>query len=217
MVNFFGGLCTGGAENKEPDVSEPDKNLFSEVQRFSVVLVAPLVILFLVGIGFAGHMVFRPILESDESWPVWALAVSIAGIAINVLVTLILVFAKLQTRLDATALYLRFFPFHLSYKKIDFDAIAAVYARTYQPLGEFGGWGIRWGRSGKAYNVSGNRGIQLLLKNGKKILIGSQRADELASLLQETMFHARLSSYAEEPDEQDKRMSSSDTAQGQAV
>lgn len=195
----------------------PDKSLFSEVQRFSVLLVAPLVILFLVGIGFAGHMVFRPILESDESWPVWALTVSIAGIVINVLVTLVLVFARLQTRLDPTALYLRFSPFHLSYKKIDFDSIAAVYARTYHPLGEFGGWGIRWGVSGKAYNVSGNRGVQLLLKNGKKILIGSQRSDELATLLQETMFHARLSSYAERPDEPNEQMSSSDTAMGQTV
>jgi hypothetical protein len=198
-------------------VSEPGKNLFSEVQRFSVFLIAPLVILFLVGIGFAGHMVFRPIIESDESWPVWALAVSIAGIAINVLVTLVLVFARLQTRLDTTALYLRFLPFHLSYKKIDFDSIATVYARTYRPLSEFGGWGIRWGSGGKAYNVSGNRGVQLLLKNGKKILIGSQRSEELAAILQETMFHARLSMYAEETDEHNEQMSSSDTSLGQAV
>lgn len=196
---------------------ESGKNLFSEVQRFSVFLIAPLVILFLVGIGFAGHMVFRPIIESDESWPVWALAVSIAGIAINVLVTLVLVFARLQTRLDTTGLYLRFFPFHWSYKKIDFDSIATVYARIYRPLGEFGGWGIRWGSGGKAYNVSGNRGVQLLLKNGKKILIGSQRPDELAATLQETMFHARLSMYAEETDEPNEQMSSSDTSLGQAV
>jgi hypothetical protein len=198
-------------------VSEPGKNLFSEVQRFSFLLVALLVILFLVGIGFAGHVVFRPILESDEPWPVWALAISVTGIVINVLVTLVLVFAKLTTRLDTTALYLRFFPFHLSCKKIDFDSIATVYARSYRPLGEFGGWGIRWGSGGKAYNVSGNRGVQLLLKNGKKILIGSQRADELAALLQETMFHARLSSYAEGLDEQNEQMSSSDTSLGHAV
>jgi hypothetical protein len=216
-VRFFSGLRTRGAENKGLDVSEPDKNLFSEVQRFSVLLIAPLVILFLCGIGFAGHVVFRPILEESEPWPIWAWVVSISGILINVLVTLVLVFTKLQIRLDKTALYLRFFPFHLSYKKIDFDTIATVYARTYQPLGEFGGWGIRWGASGRAYNVSGNRGVQLLLKNGKKILIGSQHADGLASLLQETMFHARLSSYAEEFDEPKEQISPSDTSLGQAV
>jgi hypothetical protein len=179
-------------------VNESPKILFSETQRFSVMLVAPLVLLFLVAIFLEGHIVFRPVLETEDWWPRWSLPLSIAGIVINVVVTLILVFCRLQTRLDTSALYIRFFPFHFRYKKIDFNDIATVYARSYQPLGEFGGWGIRWGSSGKAYNVSGNRGVQLELKNGKKILIGSQHADALAAQLQEAMFHARLSSYAEE-------------------
>jgi hypothetical protein len=183
--------------------------LFSEVQRFSVVLVAPLVILFLAGIFMVGHIVFRPILESEDPWPAWALAVSICGIALNVLVTFVLIFARLQTRLETTALYVRFFPIHMWYQKIGFDEIATVYARTYQPLGEFGGWGIRKGRGGKAYNVSGNQGVQLELKNGKKLLIGSQRSNELAAQLQEAMFHARLSSYA---DEQIEPIAETDTA-----
>jgi hypothetical protein len=38
---------------------------------------------------------------------------------------------------------------------------------------------------GLAYNVSGNRGVQLELVNGKSILIGSQRAGELALAIQE--------------------------------
>ncbi|NLK25486.1 MAG: hypothetical protein GX307_02790 [Euryarchaeota archaeon] len=32
---------------------------------------------------------------------------------------------------------------------------------------------------GKAYNVSGNRGVLLKLKDGNSLLIGSQRAEEL--------------------------------------
>jgi hypothetical protein len=191
-------------------MTQPPKILFSEVQRFSVLLVAPLVVLFLVAIGLEGHMIFRPVLETEEPWPVWALPLSIGGIAINVLVTLVLMFARLRTRLDTTALYVKFFPFHLRYKKIAFDEIAAVYARTYQPLGEFGGWGIRWGIGGRAYNVSGNRGVQLELKNGKKLLIGSQRPTELAALLQEAMFHARMSSYAAEQNEPSTESDSTD-------
>ena len=35
-------------------------------------------------------------------------------------------------------------------------------------------------RSGKAYNVSGNRGVQLEWEDRKKLLIGSARAEELA-------------------------------------
>ena len=183
-------------------MDDSGKILFSEVQRFSLLLIMPLVILFLVAIVLEGHMIFRPALETEEPWPAWAMPVSIAGIVINAIVTVVLIFAKLQTRLSESTLYMRFFPLHFSYRKIDFDTIATVYARSYQPLGEFGGWGIRWTPRGRAYNVSGNRGVQLELKNGKKILLGSQRADELASLLQETMFHARLSSYAQEQNDQ---------------
>jgi hypothetical protein len=52
-------------------------------------------------------------------------------------------------------------------------------ARTYKPLSEYGGWGIKYGRSGWAYNIIGDQGVQLELDNGKRILIGSQHAEEL--------------------------------------
>lgn len=58
--------------------------------------------------------------------------------------------------------------------------IKTVEARTYQPIREFGGWGIR-GRPGRrAYNVSGNQGVEMTLQDGRKIMIGSQKAEELA-------------------------------------
>jgi hypothetical protein len=51
---------------------------------------------------------------------------------------------------------------------------------TYSPLRDYGGWGIRYGSKGKAYNVSGNRGVRLELSNGKRLLFGSQRPEELS-------------------------------------
>ena len=64
------------------------------------------------------------------------------------------------------------------------DDLSEYYARTYRPIWEYGGWGIRcsFGK-GKAYNVSGNKGVQLVFKSGKRLLIGSQRADELEEAL----------------------------------
>ena len=54
--------------------------------------------------------------------------------------------------------------------------------RTYRPIREYGGWGVRKGLfgRGKAFNVSGNRGVQLVFTDGRRFLIGSRRADELA-------------------------------------
>jgi len=54
---------------------------------------------------------------------------------------------------------------------------------TYSPISDYGGWGIRYGSIGKAYNVSGNRGVQLELLNGERILIGSQKPEELAAAI----------------------------------
>jgi len=79
-------------------------------------------------------------------------------------------------------LYIRFFP--LTHQEIPFKDIVSCEVRTYSPIREFGGWGIRYGRGTKAYNVSGNRGIQLELSNGKRVLIGSQRPEELAGAIE---------------------------------
>ena len=79
------------------------------------------------------------------------------------------------------------------FHRIAFDDISLIYPRTYQPLGEFGGYGIRWGKYGRAYNVSGNRGVQLEFSNGRKLLIGSQHAEELTTALQEAVLHSRIS------------------------
>ena len=55
--------------------------------------------------------------------------------------------------------------------------------RTYSPITEYGGWGIKWGSGGKAYNVSGNRGVQQEFTDGKRLLIGSQKPEQLDSAI----------------------------------
>jgi hypothetical protein len=62
----------------------------------------------------------------------------------------------------------RFLPIHWNFKKFGFEQIIRCYARKYRPIAEYGGWGIRWGKSGKAYNAYGNIGVQLELIDGKK-------------------------------------------------
>jgi hypothetical protein len=86
---------------------------------------------------------------------------------------------KLTTRIDEQGIFYQFFPFHFALKKISWNEISKAYVRTYDPIGEFGGWGLK----GKAINVSGDIGIQLELKNGKKLLIGTQKESEAKSVL----------------------------------
>ena len=51
------------------------------------------------------------------------------------------------------------------------------------PEGDYGGYGIRTTRRGKAYIASGHRGVRLHLLDGSAILIGSERPEELASAI----------------------------------
>lgn len=100
------------------------------------------------------------------------------GIVVEIAVAALMYVMKLSVLLDTEYLHIRFFP--LVTRTIPLDQIVRWEARTYRPILEYGGWGIRCGWKGMAYNVSGNQGMQLELSNGKRILIGSQRAEELA-------------------------------------
>ena len=88
-------------------------------------------------------------------------------------------FCRLVIEVRDDGIYIRFSPFHLSFRRIGFEKLKEYEVRTYRPIREYGGWGIRSGSKGKAYNVSGNRGVQLVLTNGKRVLLGSQRPEAL--------------------------------------
>lgn len=70
-----------------------------------------------------------------------------------------------------------FTPLHFPCRKILWEEIETIYSRSYSPLEEYGGWGIRRGKSGSAYNLKGSQGIQVELKDGRKFLIGTQQPD----------------------------------------
>ncbi len=97
---------------------------------------------------------------------------------------LLFISAKLITEVRDDGIYIQFFPFHWTFRKIAFSEIKRYDKRTYRPIIEYGGWGIRKGRKGMAFNMSGNQGVQLELYNNKRILIGSKRPEELFQAIQ---------------------------------
>jgi hypothetical protein len=60
-----------------------------------------------------------------------------------------------------------------------------VVAILYNPIRDYGGWGIWYGRGskGNAYNVSGNKGVLLTTCDGAKVLIGSRDTKVLAQTI----------------------------------
>jgi len=83
----------------------------------------------------------------------------------------------LLTVIKEDGIQIKFFPF--TDFIIPFNKIKNYKIREYRPIIEYGGWGIRFNQSGKAYSVSGKIGLQIELSNGKSILIGTQKPDAL--------------------------------------
>jgi len=83
----------------------------------------------------------------------------------------------LLTVIKEDGIQIKFFPF--TDFIIPFNKIKDYNIKEYRPIIDYGGWGIRWNKSGKAYTVSGKIGLQIELSNGKKILVGTQKPDAL--------------------------------------
>lgn len=89
----------------------------------------------------------------------------------------------MTTKIFLNGISIRITPFHFKEKFFLFEDIEKIYAREYKPILDFGGWGIRYGVKGKAYNMSGNLGLQIIFKNGKHLLIGSQKPFEIETVI----------------------------------
>ncbi|HRP39115.1 MAG TPA: hypothetical protein PLM55_05475 [Chitinophagales bacterium] len=102
-------------------------------------------------------------------------------------ILLLFVFMRLETAIDTIGVHYRFYPFHRKMRTIEWNRISKAYTRKYNPIGEYGGWGIRSGifGSGKALNISGNKGLQLIYDNNQKLLLGTQKLNELETILQQ--------------------------------
>ena len=68
-------------------------------------------------------------------------------------------------------------------RHIPLGSIQSVETITFDPERDFGGYGIRSTRQGKAYVAGGHRGVRLKLVNRTALVLGSQRPEDLTAIL----------------------------------
>jgi hypothetical protein len=143
---------------------------YKETQRFTQWW------LWLVLIGSWGAMIYSLFTNKPSS----EIAYIVSGVIMCALPILFWQM-RLMTRISDEGIYVRFIPFHFKEQFYPWDSIESAQVRTYSPLKEYGGWGIKYGFNGqgKVYNVSGNEGLQLVFKSGEKLLIGTQKPAEI--------------------------------------
>jgi hypothetical protein len=91
---------------------------------------------------------------------------------------------KLEVKVDQDSIRYRFAPYINRFRTIRKGEVKEIYVRKYQPIMEYGGWGYRIGLGkGRAYNIFGNWGLQLKFRNGKDLLLGTQKPEILKAAI----------------------------------
>lgn len=156
--------------------------IYQETQRWSLAFRCLLVALCLFSV-LASIYAIAVILHRDSiQWSPLLMTV-LCGVFIPLTIGLLIWIFRLRTEVRSDGLYIRCIPFHSRPRRFEPRDLAESYVRRYRPILEYGGWGIRYGLKGRAYNVSGNHGVQLVLNDGKRILIGSSRPAELEAAI----------------------------------
>ncbi|MHC4148062.1 MAG: DUF6141 family protein [Planctomycetota bacterium] len=167
-------------------MAEQNKITFREVQRFSQWLRVGIAVSMAFAVVLDGFSLYEKLIPARQIMPIVML--TFCGIVLPIAIAILFAMLKMETEVRAEGLYVRFFPLHIRYKKFGPEDVSEYYSRVYRPILEYGGWGIRCGfKGGRAYNVSGNKGVQLILQNGKRLLIGSQKPDELVEAINSMM------------------------------
>jgi len=149
-------------------------------------------------LAFAEVTYFREEQRFRESWlwlglaipiaaVIWALivtpgtpaAAAIGVVVVGLAVGALFGFAYLETTVTDDAVVVRFHGLWPT-RRIRLDDVAE-YAPMHYTMWDSGGWGVHFGLAGMTYNVSGNDGVHFRLSNGSRVLVGTQRAAELAA------------------------------------
>lgn len=151
--------------------------VFKEAQKFTQVWV---ILLFLLLNSFFLYGIYQQFILKipfgDNPMPNSVLILSTVGF---IALTLFFFSMKLKTTINETGIYYQFYPIQLKAKKINWSALKYASIVTFNPILDYGGWGIKH----NSYTVKGRIGIQLVLKSGKKLLIGTQKEQNAIRIL----------------------------------
>ncbi len=128
-----------------------------------------------------------------RQWWLWAIMLGVTALILAIpidvagrwiswfpilLVSLLLFAWRLDTRYDDTGIHYRVWPF-IRWRTIRWADVSSATVTQY----DFVGYGIRWNFGEWVYNVAGNQGLRIETTTGKRILIGTQRPDELRAFV----------------------------------
>ncbi len=104
---------------------------------------------------------------------------NLGAFILSILLIVLFAFLRLDTKISQSEIVIKYFP--LFKKVIQWNAVESVELIDY---GFVGGWGIRFTQKyGPVYNSQGSKGLFIKLKNGKKLIVGTQNEVEMKEYL----------------------------------
>lgn len=95
---------------------------------------------------------------------------------------------QLHSKIDQDGIHYRYLPFILRWRKLSWYDIESCELKTYAPISDYGGWGIKKSWNAKpahwSYTISGNQGLFIVLRSGKSLLLGTRKAAEAERVVQ---------------------------------
>jgi hypothetical protein len=158
---------------------QPPSALFREEQRFGWWLYALLALM--MGVEWTilmGHGHALPVIRAAHG--VGGVGIGIAaGLGLPVILVIGVLRMTTVVALGEIRIWFGWVPTFR--RALPIASVRRVEIVQYRPIRDYGGWGIRQGRDGeRVYNARGNRGVRLTLDDGTRVLIGTQRPEDLA-------------------------------------
>jgi hypothetical protein len=128
-------------------------------------------------------------LDADAPFRAWGIPIPVLAIVGLLLLAVVVVgLLRMTTEVTPSELSVWFGWVPVYRRVVSVDAIRRLEVVTYRPIADYGGWGIRHGRDGeRVLSARGDRGVRIELSDGTRLLIGSQRPEELALALEGAM------------------------------
>jgi len=107
---------------------------------------------------------------------------SLAALLILVPILVLFLLARLVVDVDRDEIRIGFH-FLWPTRRIPIISIRRARMEHYSPLFDYGGWGVRLSPRGWAFTVGGHDGVLVETNDGKRVLIGSHRPQELEAAI----------------------------------
>lgn len=120
--------------------------------------------------------------------PPWL--VLLVWLAVGISLPFIIYLMRFDLRIENDHIIYRYFPFQKKYQRLPIKNVSNYKIVRYDPLGDYGGWGIRKRKHNIGFITPSDRGVIVLVDQSTHITFGSEKPKDLYLAINQV--HRRL-------------------------